>query len=186
MPIFDWTIEKSEYLIKDKWITVRADTCKMPGGHIVTPYYVLEYPAWVNVVAVTEDENVVFVRQYRHGLQKTVLELPCGCVDPQDPSPLDAVRRELLEETGYAGEQFIETGKISPNPATHTNFTHCFLAISVKQVQRPDLDETEQLETVLVPLKDVMTLLEHGELYQTLHISSIFLAFQELGKIQFS
>lgn len=185
MHAFDWTVEKSDYVIKDNWIALRADTCKMPNGRVVAPYYVLEYPTWVNVVAVTENNDVVLVRQYRHGLRKTVLELPCGSVEARDTSPLDAIKRELLEETGYTGDYFVETGKISPNPANHSNFTHCFLATPVEQVQQPNPDDTEQIETVLVPLKDIIKLIENGELYQALHVVSLFRSFQKLGKLQF-
>jgi len=157
----------------------------MPNGRLATPYYVLEYPTWVNVVALTENNEVVFVRQYRHGIRKTVLELPCGCVDGQDTSPREAIKRELLEETGYTSDHFIETGKLSPNPANHTNFTYCFLATSVKQVKHPNLDDTEEIETVLLPLKEIINLITRGEVFQALHVASIFLSLQHLGNIQF-
>jgi 8-oxo-dGTP pyrophosphatase MutT (NUDIX family) len=156
----------------------------MPNGRLVEPYYVLEYPTWVNVVAVTEYKNIVFVRQYRHGVQQTVLELPCGAVDPHDSSPCEAIRRELLEETGYTSDQFIETGRLSPNSANHTNFTYCFLAIDVKRVTQPALDDTEQIETELIPLNDVMGLIDQGEVYQALHVASLFFALRKLEIIQ--
>ena len=74
MHSFDWILLNSKYVVKDKWITVRADTCQMPNGTIVEPYYVLEYPTWVNVVALTKNQEVILVKQYRHGLKQTVLE----------------------------------------------------------------------------------------------------------------
>jgi ADP-ribose pyrophosphatase len=178
---FDWIVVKTEYIIKDNWISLRADTCKMPNGRIVAPYYVLEYPEWVNVVAITVENEVIFVKQYRHGLGKTLLELPCGNVE-ENESPRDAIKRELLEETGYSGPSFIETGLISANPATHANLTHCFLASGVSHVQSPIQDSSEQLEIVLIPFDDVMGLVRRGEVVQGLHISSILLSFQTLGK----
>lgn len=183
MDTFNWTIEESRYIIQDQWISLRSDRCRMPNGRLVEPYYVLEYPTWVNVVPVTEHKDVVFVRQYRHGVQQTVLELPCGAVDPHDASSCEAIRRELLEETGYTSDQFIETGKLSPNSANHVNFTHCFLATDVKRVTQPTLDETEQIETELIPLKGVMGLIKRGEIYQALHVASLFFALRELGAI---
>ena len=75
---FAWTIRKSSYIIKDRWLTVRADSCEMPSGQTIEPFYVLEYPTWVNVVALTADDDVILVRQYRHGLQETILGLPSG------------------------------------------------------------------------------------------------------------
>ena len=63
---FDWTVESSKYLVQDPWLSLRADTCRMPDGTIVEPYYVMEYPHWVNIVALTPERQVVMVRQYRH------------------------------------------------------------------------------------------------------------------------
>ncbi len=80
MHSFDWTLLSSKYVVKDRWISVRADTYQMPNGRIIEPYYVLEYPTWVNVVALTKSKEVVLVKQYRPGIQKTVLELPCGAM----------------------------------------------------------------------------------------------------------
>ena len=99
MHSFDWTVLESRYVFKDKWISVRADKCRMPGGRIVEPYYVLEYPDWVHVVALTKNREVVLVRQYRHGIQKTVLEVPSGCIETTDASPLAVCRRDSYQRT---------------------------------------------------------------------------------------
>jgi len=103
----------------------------------------LEYPTWVNIVALTKDFHVVLVRQYRHGVQQTVLELPSGSVEQTDASLLVAAQRELFEETGYASDAFVETGRVSPNSANHANLTYCFLATAVERIGEPVADETE-------------------------------------------
>ncbi|MFN6528386.1 NUDIX hydrolase [Nostoc sp. ChiSLP03a] len=157
----------------------------MPNGTIVEPYYVLEYPTWVNVVALTKNQEVILVKQYRHGLKKTILELPSGAVETEDFFPIEAAKRELLEETGYTSNHFIETGILSPNPATHTNLTHCFLATDVECVADLKLDVTEQIDVVLLPLEKVIEGIENNVLLQTLHISSLFFALKKLGKVQF-
>lgn len=180
---FDWQVLRSEYLLQDRWLSLRADTCQHPNGQRITPYYVLEYPTWVTIVALTPDEQVVLVRQYRHGIQQTVLELPAGVVEATDTSPLAAVQRELLEETGYASAQVLETGTLSANVATHTNFTHCFLATGATVVAAPTPDATEQLETVLMPLADVVALACQGGLLQALHVGAVFFALHALGKL---
>lgn len=186
MDVFDWKILKVEHVIRNRWLSLRADTCQLPTGRTVEPYYVLEYPTWVNVVALTTDDHVVLVRQYRHGIQRTVLELPSGGVEETDASPLDAVKRELLEETGYeARENFQSTGKLSPNSANHTNITYCFLATGVERVAEPSLDDTEGVETVLMPLEKVIELARNGELLQALHIGSLFFALIALGRLPF-
>ncbi len=179
---FNWKILKSEHIVKDRWLSLRADTCQLPNGQTIEPYYVLEYPAWVNVVALTKDNHVVLVRQYRHGIQKNVLELPSGGMEKTDASPLDAVKRELLEETGYAGKDFRETGRLSPNPANQTNITYCFLAREVECVIEPNLDDTEDVEIVLLSLPEVIELAKNGEILQSLHVGSLFFALNVLGQ----
>ena len=179
---FDWQILKSEYVLQDRWLSLRADTCQLPNGHTIAPYYILEYPTWVTVVALTTDRQVVMVRQYRHGIRQTVVELPSGTVEATDVSPLAAVQRELLEETGYAGRQVTETGRLSPNAANHANWTYCFLATGAELVAAPMADDTEHLETVLMPLTEVIGLARHSGLSQALHVGSLFFALHALGQ----
>lgn len=182
---FDWKRLQSRYVVSDRWLSVRADTCQMPNGRIVEPFYVLEYPIWVNVVAFTKNQEVVLVRQYRHGIQRTVLELPAGAMDGADQSPLEAAKRELLEESGYTSEEFIATGIVAPNSGTHNNLTHCFLATNVEQVAEATLDPTEQIEVVLLPMAQVIELIEDSKFLQAQHVSSVFFALKHLGKLKF-
>ena len=123
-----WKTRSTRYILQDKWISLRADSCIMPNGNIIEPYYILEYPDWINVVPITIDNEIILTKQYRHGIKQTILEIPCGIIEPSDKTPTDAAKRELLEETGYSSDDFIELCKLSPNPANHTNTTHCFLA----------------------------------------------------------
>jgi ADP-ribose pyrophosphatase YjhB (NUDIX family) len=183
MDPFDWKVLESRQVIKDKLLSLRADKCQLPNGRILEPCYVMEYPAWVNVVALTKNKEVVLVKQFRHGIQKTLLELPGGTTDPEDLSPMAAIKRELLEETGFTGETFIETGRLCPNPATHNNFLHCFLAMNVEQVDKPRLDDTEQMDVVLMPLENVIEIASSGGLLQALHVSSLFLALMRSGRV---
>lgn len=97
-----WEILQSEYLIKRPWLTARRDRVRLPNGVINDEYYVLEYPDWVNVIAITKEGDFLMERQYRHGLQWTGYEL-CAGVCEAGEDPLESARRELYEETGYAG-----------------------------------------------------------------------------------
>jgi 8-oxo-dGTP pyrophosphatase MutT (NUDIX family) len=179
----NWVVESTRKIFQDRWLSVRTDRCRMPDGREVDPYYVLEYPDWVNVVAVTAAEEVVLVRQYRHGIGRVVLELPSGVVEENDGGPLETARRELLEETGYTSDSFRLTGVLSANPATHTNLTHCFLATDCCKVAEPRLDDIEELEVNVVPLDRLGALARQGELLQSLHVGSVFFALAELGRL---
>ena len=102
-----WRITRSETLLKDHWVHLRADHCVTPAGIEISPYYVLSYPDWVHVVAITEFGCLVLVRQYRHAAGEFSLELPGGAVDPEDTNLEQAARRELEEETGFTASDLI-------------------------------------------------------------------------------
>jgi 8-oxo-dGTP pyrophosphatase MutT (NUDIX family) len=135
------------------------------AGH---DFYILQCRDWCNIVPITKAGEVVMVRQHRYGIGKETLELPGGMIDPGDPSPLEAARRELLEETGYRAEHVVPTGVIAPNPAMQTNLTHSFLARDVVQVGEPQLDGGEEIEVVRVPLAEIPDRVRRGEIVHAL------------------
>lgn len=149
----------------------------------MAPYYVLEYPDWANVLAVTEDEQVILVRQYRHGVGQVGLELPGGAVDPGE-EPAVALRRELLEETGHDVGELEPTVTLAPNPATHTNWAHSFLARGCRRVAAPQLDATEDIEVVEMPLDEFVERLLAGECAQAMHFAAAMAGLRALGILQ--
>lgn len=181
-----WKLLSSQYLFKDSWLTARKDRCEMPDGRIVDPYYVMEYPDWVNAVAFTEEGKILMIRQYRHALGETHYELPGGCIDPEDASSLDGMKRELLEETGYTFKKYTSLGNISANPSTNNNITHMFLAEGGKKVQGQDLDPNEEIEIYTFSPEEVLSLVLNHEIMQSLHVSCLFHAFFHVGLISFS
>lgn len=184
MASLEWKTLSSEYIYKSNWLTARKDTCETPTGKIVDAYYVLEYNDWVNCVAVTADGRIVMVRQFRQGIGKTVLEIPGGTMDDTDPDPAFAMRRELLEETGYDFEKLIPLGAVAPNPASSNNLTHMFLATGGRKVQEQDLDENEEIEVVLMDLEDVEKLLKENKILQSLHVTCLFYALLKLKELK--
>jgi 8-oxo-dGTP pyrophosphatase MutT (NUDIX family) len=184
MASLEWKTLSSEYIYKSNWLTARKDTCETPSGKIVDAYYVLEYNDWVNCVAVTADGRIVMVRQFRQGIGKTVLEIPGGTMDDTDPDPEYAMRRELLEETGYDFEKLIPLGAVAPNPASSNNLTHMFLATGGRKVQDQDLDENEEIEVVLMDLEDVEKLLKENKILQSLHVTCLFYALLRLKELK--
>lgn len=176
----EWKTLRSEYLFKDIWFTVRKDSCQRPDGKIVEPYYVYEFPEWVTAVALTTDGKVVMERQYRHALGMTMYEIPGGCVDPEDADLETAIRRELLEETGYVFNQFEYLGKTSANPSTHNNWMHMFLATGGEKQAGQSLDENEDIEIHLLSIEEVKKLLADNQIIQSMHATALFYALQRL------
>ena len=183
MAIEKWKVLESEYLYRAPWLTVRKEKCRLPGGQVMDAYYTLEYPTWVTAFALTEDEKLVLIRQYRHGLGVISLETPGGVVD-EGEDPQTAIKRELLEETGYSFTSFEFIGKISANPATTNNYMHMFLARGGKKTQEQKLDETEEVEVELYSLDEVRQLLRDQKIVQALHTSCIFHALDRLGRLK--
>ena len=122
----NWKTISSKYLFKRDWLTLREDVCERPDGKIIDPYYVYEFPEWVAALALTKDGKVIMVRQYRHALGETIMELPGGCVDASDTSYEDAIARELLEETGYRFDKIEYLCKTSANPSTNNSVRQGF------------------------------------------------------------
>ncbi len=135
-------------------------------------FYVLEAPDWVNIIPLTETEEVVMVRQFRHGTESFTLEIPGGMVDPEDADPAAAARREMREESGYDSEDIIALGKVHPNPAIQGNYCHTFLARGVQAGPKIELDTTEETEVVLVPLASIKHLIAGGEISHALVIAA--------------
>ncbi|SFV34236.1 NUDIX hydrolase [Thermoflavifilum thermophilum] len=181
-----WKVLSSTYLYRDNWFTARRDRCETPSGKIVDPYYVLEYPNWVNALAFTEDEQVILIRQYRHALGKTILELPGGVVDDTDASPLAAVERELREETGYTFQQIEPLCRISPNPSTQSNLCFAFLATGGKKTHSQSLDPNEEIEVVLVSKAELRELIIKNEIWQALHVTTLLYGLLRTGDLQWA
>lgn len=171
-----WKTLKSEYLIRRPWLTARRDTVELPTGAINDEYYVLEYPDWVNVIAVTTDGQMVFVRQYRHGLGQTCFEIVAGVMEPGE-DPLAAAQRELLEESGYAGGEWRELMALSPNSSANTNISHCYLATGVEKVAGQHLDATEDIDVYLFSKDEARQMLERGDIKQALMAAPLWCYF---------
>ena len=162
-----WDIINSEYLFRRPWLTVRHDQVRLPDGRINPEFYVLEYPDWVNVIAITEDGMFVLERQYRHGLGKTCYEIPAGVIEKGE-TPLEAAKRELQEETGYGEGEWETLMTVSGNCSTTSNLTHCFLAKGVKKISGQHLDATEDISVCLMDETRVKDLLECDQIKQSL------------------
>ena len=130
-------------------------------------FFLLDTPDWVNIVALTADDDLVLVEQFRHGVERITLEIAGGMVDPGE-TPLQAAERELREETGYVAREWREIGVIDPNPAIQNNRCHTFLALGAEAREKPSFDSTEQCRVVLTPWSDTPRLVAEGRITHAL------------------
>ncbi|UZJ39625.1 NUDIX hydrolase [Prosthecochloris sp. SCSIO W1102] len=168
-----WEVIESRYLHKEPWLTMRKDSVRLPNGKNIDDFYVWEYPPWLNVIAITKNDEIVLIRQYRHGIGKVSFELPAGVHDKPGETLLDAAKRELLEETGYGEGTWIKWMELSANPALQTNITHTFLATGVSKISTQRLDETEEITVHPMTFQELTALIEQGEIIQALHAAPI-------------
>jgi 8-oxo-dGTP pyrophosphatase MutT (NUDIX family) len=173
-----WQVTGSRIVFRDRWISVRADDCLTQSGVEIAPFYVLEYPDWVHVVALDAYDHIILVQQYRHGYGGMTLELPGGIMDSQDGSPVAAATRELAEETGYTADSFRLLASLSPNPATHTNKVHVVLARPAVIAGRPKPEPEENITIVRLPVDQVLRMALEGELAHSQHVGLLMIGLK--------
>ena len=167
-----WEILGCEPLQDCKVFRLNRTLVRPPAGGEPHPFYSIDADHWVNVVPVTPDEQVVMVRQYRHGSREITLEIPGGIVDPGE-EPAAAAARELIEETGYRAETLRALGSLNPNPALFGNRVHTFLAegaLRVGDVMNGPLEETV---VELVPARELPERVRRGEIDHALVIAAL-------------
>lgn len=165
---------ESEYLHREPWLTVRKEKLRMPNGNIVPDYYVLEYPNWVNIIAITQDNLFVLVSQYRHGIEKSCFEICAGVCDNTDHSALEAAKRELLEETGYGNGTWEEFMKIAPNASAANNYSYCFVARNVQKVSFPSPEQSEDINVHLFTYEEMKHLITSGQIVQATMLAPLW------------
>jgi 8-oxo-dGTP pyrophosphatase MutT (NUDIX family) len=179
-PLPKWKTTDSKYLVNDRWLKLRADTCIAPDGQEISPWYVLEYSDWISCLVVSDADEVTLLRHYRHGIDDYVLEILAGMTDKNE-DPKDTVRRELEEEIGLTGANIHYTGACYTNPSSHTNKMHCFIALGGtfdgEKIQELGAD----FQVLTMPLKELIGIIEQQrETMQSLHVASIMFALNYL------
>jgi 8-oxo-dGTP pyrophosphatase MutT (NUDIX family) len=167
------TLETTLIYDKYPYTRIRKEVVALPNGQTIDDYLVLDYPEWVVVMALTADQEFILVRQYRHGIGAVHYELVAGMIEDGE-TLLDTARRELLEETGFSGGEWQDWLVCSANPGTHSNRAHIFLATGVEYRGGQALDATEELTVHRLPVSEVRTRLEQGEIVQGMHAAALW------------
>ena len=178
MSIKPWKVLESSYFRP----RFRLDKIEFPNGKFLDAT-ILEFRSWANILALTKNHEAVLIKQYRHGVQEVLWEIPGGVVEDGE-DPLEGVKRELLEETGYTASEFIQVGKLYPNPALQTNSMYCFLALDVEKTGEQNLDDGEDIEVHLVPLDELFAMTKRGEFSHALQVAALFQAFAHMDRIR--
>jgi len=151
---------------------------------VIDDYFVVVRPDVALVLAITPNQEIVFVRQYRHGVGEVLLELPAGTFDPNIESPEVAARRELAEETAYSTKHLIKLATLHDNPVKDTNQIHLFLAQNAFISGEQKLDMTEAVEVVLIHKDECLEKIFNGEICVSGTVAALFLGRQFLNSQQ--
>jgi 8-oxo-dGTP pyrophosphatase MutT (NUDIX family) len=183
MKVKKWKTGKKELMFRTDIFSVYKRAARSPMTDKEYSFTVIDCADWVNIIALTKDENVVLVRQYRHGTDSLVTEIPGGMAD-SDESPLEAAKRELAEETGYLADDWQEIGMVYPNPAYQSNRTYTFLARGASLKVDTNWDENEEIEVFEVPLVEIQNMIAKGEINHSLIVAAFYYLFCAQGLSQ--
>ena len=176
-PLPVWQVLSDTPLVDQRWLQVREQRVRLANGHEIDRFHLIHSPQWASVVCLTKDRHVVLVRQYRHGFGAASLELPAGVMEPSE-EPIDAARRELREETGFEAPHLERLLEVAPEPARNSTRAHFFFARDAERVGELALDSSEELEVLLVPVSEVLELIDDGHIVHGAHIGAISTAWR--------
>ena len=178
-----WKVLESNRVLNETWVKVRRDTCLLPTGKVIDDYFLWEGNDFAMVFGLTHGDEVVLVRQYKHGAQEVVVELPAGLVDASDDDPQAAAVRELKEETGFEAEDYAHLATVFVSSAKATTLAHLYLATGLTKVAAPKPDGQELIESFCVSVPELINMIDTGEICEVSSVATTFLALRRLGRL---
>jgi len=176
-----WETLTSEYALDVSWLRVRRETCRLPNGDIVDDYYLWEGADWVTVFALTTEDRVLLVRQYRQAVRQFAWELPGGVVDAGE-RVVEAALRELREETGYSAERGEFVARMAVDPPKATFYNHLVIARGCRPAGAQALDRTEEIEVTTLPPPELLPWIRQGQITAQSTIACVYRALDALGR----
>ncbi len=170
-----WRRIGSRTALRDRWIHVRAEAWETPQGVTLDPWWMLDWADWVHVVALTSDDRLVLVRQFRPGAQALTLELPGGIMEAGETDPVAAAAREFTEETGWRAAEWRPVIGLPPEPAHSSNRIHFVLALGCTPAGEQALDAGEDIAVEVLPLARVLAGLGQGLVQNAMHVGGLLL-----------
>jgi len=135
-------------------------------------FFLMEGLDWVNVIALTKENQIVLIRQHRHGIDKTTLEIPGGCIDPGE-KPEETALRELKEETGYYSRNISQLGMVHANPAMQSMKAYTYLVRDAEKISEQTLETGEDIEVILKPFDEAFELVKKGVITHSLVVAAL-------------
>ena len=181
--IEDWAVLKREPVEDFKLFQIQKKQVRSPRTGETREVQAIHFADWVLILALTPKEEVVMVRQYRHGTERIHLELPGGLVEPNDDTPELSAGRELLEETGFKANKITLIGECFPQPAILSNKCYFYLAQYAEAVQKQDLDAGEDIEILKIPLNEIPAKIQSREIDHGMVTLAFFYLWLHRGQI---
>lgn len=175
-----WKTLSSRPAFEHRWFKVQQDTVELGNGVVLDDYFYYLHGDVAMVLALTESREIVLTRQYRHALNEFFIELPSGLVDPGE-SPLEAAKRELMEETGYGAEQFELLAELAPSPGKIKGVWYVYLAQNARRLADVKLEDSEEIEVLPTPVHEVLKMIRTGAMRADTSIAPIYMACDKLG-----
>ncbi|MEN0074375.1 MAG: NUDIX hydrolase [Paracraurococcus sp.] len=180
-----WRLLSRRAVVRDRHLDLDAEAVQTREGAVLDPYWVMTYPDWVLVVALTPEDRLVLVRQWRQGAKAWVLEPPGGVMDAGDADPCATAARELREETGYAAARLRLVASLWSDPAHNSNRIHVVLAEGAAEAGPLAREAGEELETVLLPAAEALAGAAAGRFTHAMHLGGLLLALRAAGRLSF-
>lgn len=171
-----WEIRKREEIFNRRIFSIDDLHCYHPGKNVEHNFFIMNNPDWINVVVLTEDNQLVFVKQHRLGTDDITIETVAGLMDGGE-SPEESARRELLEETGYQAGELLLMKKLSANPAIMSNHIYFYLARNARKIAAQELDHAEDIEVITVPEEEAVHMISDGRIDHTIIVTALSLFF---------